>query len=620
MAFSLTGFLKGISLQGAVDRTVQLILQPGGSTGTSTTVTSTQTVNRTITLPDGNGVLSTSNSVETLTNKTIDAGSNTITNLNDATISPTAAIQLSKLAATTPNVVLESNGSGIISPSGVSSTTLTYLDATSSIQTQLNSKQSSGNFITALTGDVVANGPGSVTATIQAGAVTNSKIANSTIDLTAKVTGALPLINGGTGIAAASANAAFNALSPMTTGGDVIYGGAAGVGTRLANGSSGQVLTSSGGTSAPTWATPASGALTTKGDLVTFSTVTTTLPVGFPGQVLTADPTAATGLSWEAPFGVYNNLINGAFDYWQQGISSGSIANGTSVYGADQWYVKNTLGTSGLIVSQRGTGILQGSLYCNSVAITATPTASQANGCELYQVLSNLATQSLIGLTASFSVYILGLGNVTQVGLQFYYATTESHLTTPIGSEVLTTVNNGSYTLCFLNDQALGTAMTASGVVGVRIRMTGVSSGSIFTSGNGFQVEQAMMNVGQSAAPFIRQNYDPAKELLSCQYFYEKSYDLSTSPGVVTTNGQRQVATAVANAFGDVSYVDKRIVPSVTIYSPTTGASGHVRSITNANDEVATAISSGQKNMVFQITVGGGAQCTYHYTVDARIV
>lgn len=51
----------------------------------------------------------------------------------------------------------------------------------------------------------------------------------------------------------ASKSISFNNLSPMTTGGDLIYGGTSGVGTRLANGSSGQVLTSAGGTSAPTW-------------------------------------------------------------------------------------------------------------------------------------------------------------------------------------------------------------------------------------------------------------------------------------------------------------------------------------------------------------------------------
>ena len=41
--------------------------------------------------------------------------------------------------------------------------------------------------------------------------------------------------------------------NPMTTGGDVIYGGASGVPTRLANGTVGQVLTSGGTTAAPTW-------------------------------------------------------------------------------------------------------------------------------------------------------------------------------------------------------------------------------------------------------------------------------------------------------------------------------------------------------------------------------
>lgn len=43
------------------------------------------------------------------------------------------------------------------------------------------------------------------------------------------------------------------AYNPMTTGGDIIYGGSSGVETRLTNGSSGQVLTSGGGTAAPTW-------------------------------------------------------------------------------------------------------------------------------------------------------------------------------------------------------------------------------------------------------------------------------------------------------------------------------------------------------------------------------
>lgn len=56
--------------------------------------------------------------------------------------------------------------------------------------------------------------------------------------------------------------------NPMTTGGDVIYGGASGAPTRLANGSNGQVLTSAGGTSAPTWETPSAGSAETWEDAV----------------------------------------------------------------------------------------------------------------------------------------------------------------------------------------------------------------------------------------------------------------------------------------------------------------------------------------------------------------
>ena len=84
-------------------------------------------------------------------------------------------------------------------------------------------------------------------------AVTNAKIANSTIDLTAKVINALPIANGGTGQITASA--AFNALSPITSTGDLIIGTGVNTASRLAIGANNTVLTSNGTTA--TWASPA---------------------------------------------------------------------------------------------------------------------------------------------------------------------------------------------------------------------------------------------------------------------------------------------------------------------------------------------------------------------------
>ncbi len=52
----------------------------------------------------------------------------------------------------------------------------------SAIQTQLNNKQATGNYITSLTGDVTASGPGAAAATIANDAVTFAKIQNITTD------------------------------------------------------------------------------------------------------------------------------------------------------------------------------------------------------------------------------------------------------------------------------------------------------------------------------------------------------------------------------------------------------------------------------------------------------
>lgn len=109
--------------------------------------------------------------------------------------------------------------------------------------------------------------------TLTLGAITPTTVNGLTVSTT---TGTLTLANGSTLVTSGAFSTTLVAsattvatlpsgtvtlmANPMTTGGDIIYGGASGVPTRLANGSSGQVLTSAGSTSAPTWETPSAGA------------------------------------------------------------------------------------------------------------------------------------------------------------------------------------------------------------------------------------------------------------------------------------------------------------------------------------------------------------------------
>jgi hypothetical protein len=80
------------------------------------------------------------------------------------------------------------------------------------------------------------------------------------------VAGTLAVANGGTG--QTTAGAAFNALSPITTTGDLILGNGTNSATRLAIGANGYVLTSNGTTAS--WAA-------TSGGVTTFSAGTTGL-------------------------------------------------------------------------------------------------------------------------------------------------------------------------------------------------------------------------------------------------------------------------------------------------------------------------------------------------------
>lgn len=85
--------------------------------------------------------------------------------------------------------------------------------------------------------------------------------------------------------------------NPMTTGGDVIYGGASGTPTRLANGSSGNVLTSSGGTSAPTWSDPT----LIRPAVSTISSGPTNVVAGDTNKIFLVDTSAARTFNLPAP-------------------------------------------------------------------------------------------------------------------------------------------------------------------------------------------------------------------------------------------------------------------------------------------------------------------------------
>jgi len=322
----------------------------------------------------------------------------------------------------------------------------------------------------------------------------------------------------------------------------------------------------------------------------------------------------------------YNYLYNGDFSIWQRNTTALDAGNGLSTYVCDRWFIKNALGTGGRITTSRVAGTVTGSVYAAKLQITTAPTAAQVNGCEFYQVLENADSIALYNQTASFSVQVKGLNNVTQVGIQFCYATTEIKPTVFIGAEVLTTVNSASFVSCAINGQALGASMTTAGVIGVRIRITTVSAGNTYDLNNGFIVEQANINLAAAIAPFKRKNPSLAQELNACQRYFEKTGDLANAPGSVgDTNGQETWFASFTGSGYPVKAnfkATKRAIPTIptfVIYSPATGASGSVRDISIGQDVSVASINGGQSGILLGWTFTSGHQYTWQWAADLDI-
>lgn len=119
--------------------------------------------------------------------------------------------------------------------------------------------------ITAASGNVVIAPAGTLTGTTLNSTVVSSSLTSVGTITSGTWTGTtISIANGGTG--QITANSAFNALSPMTTAGDIIYEDATPKAVRLGIGSTGQVLTVVGGL--PAWS-PATASLTTTEQIIT---------------------------------------------------------------------------------------------------------------------------------------------------------------------------------------------------------------------------------------------------------------------------------------------------------------------------------------------------------------
>ena len=389
---------------------------------------------------DANSNLSANNFFETLTTIT---AAGTVTTLTASSAysfvvngSGGQTIQLPDATTLPVGTVYRFNNnqsSGTIVVRNNSATTVATLQSGSAVETTL-----------------LVNSPAAGTWDSHTLAPTNASWSTNTLSWAGSITGstwngvAVGILYGGTGQTTASAG--FNALSPVTSTGDLIIGNGTNSSTRLAIGTNGYVLTSNGTTA--TWAAASAGS-------GTVTSVSVTTANGVSGTVATATTTPAISLTLGAitPTSVNGLTLTAA-------ATGFTIAGGTT---SKTLTVSNTLtlaGTDGSTLNVGAGGTL-GSLAFLSAAPAGTLTGTTLNATV---VTSSLTSVGTIG-TGIWQGTVIGIG---------YGGTGQT--TTALGTIV---VGASGSTTTNLSIGSTGQVLTVSGGTAAWSAPSGVPSGTI---------------------------------------------------------------------------------------------------------------------------------------------
>lgn len=213
----------------------------------------------------------------------------------------------------------------------------------------------------------------------------------------------VPIADGGTG--QSTATAAFNALSPLTTQGDVLYHNGTNV-VRLGAGTSGHFLKTLGAGANPEWAAAPGGGgpvvatdpiFDAKGDLAvgTGADTAARLAVGSNGQVLTADSAEATGVKWVTVAGTGDVTAASSFGTDNLIVRSDGTGKGVQSTGITVDDSNNVTGVVGL------------------TATTVTATTSLPTTIELGHASDTTLSRSAAGEVAIEGVIVKKVGKET---------------------------------------------------------------------------------------------------------------------------------------------------------------------------------------------------------------
>lgn len=351
--------------------------------------------------------------------------------------------------------------------------------------------------------------------------------------------------------------------------------------------------------------------------------------------------TAAGAMANVGLFSNKNAIINGDFNIWQRGVSFVGLAG--IIYTADRFYY-NRIGAMSHDVSrssdtptiaQAGRGFNYSALIdCQIIdsSIGATDFCEFSTSIEGYNFLP-LAQKVM---TLSFWV------KATKIGIYCVYLANSINDRSYIAEYTINVSDTWEFkTITITASPSAGTWNYTNGV-GIRVGFVLAAGSNLQTTkdiwqtgtyfatanqvnacdnaANNFRLCGIQLETGLVATDFENRSFKEESEL--CQRYYEKSYDLGTAPGSITSAGCHCYTNQNTQGNRTTSYfkVAKRATPAVTSYSVSTGATGKMRVASNATDTNSAVGDIGECSFTnAPSTTTTLSELYYHWTANAEL-
>lgn len=162
-----------------------------------------------------------------------------------------------------------------------------------------------------------------------------------------------------------------------------------------------------------------------------------------------------------------------------------------------------------------------------------------------------------------------------------------------------------------------------SSITSLSARVTSYYPTTTVSIGDYIEIGNEQFELGSTFTGF--EVIDETTQLLKCQRYYETSYGTANYPGDIYASGTlNSTGISTSASTGHRYVVQKRIAPTITIYSPSSGNSGAIDNL-RAGSDAGQITTNNENSSGFSSLASGNASLIdfatyeYHYEVDAEI-